>query len=108
MSWFKREELGFCVSYIDQKHESLIKEVQNMRAGLESLENQIADLKLELWMYKTIAPKVEYRILFRQPKNYLSGYHKECAELEAKGWHIKRVSDCGKYEIWMPLPELPK
>lgn len=101
MKWFKKkEEQGWvCLGTVTQDQ---IKELQKQ---ISVLQTDMDWIKTELWIYKTICPKVDYRFFCRQPVNYLNKYDSEVAKLEKQGWHIKRVSDCGKYEIWMPPQE---
>jgi len=100
MGWFKKNEEP------DEKRIFMVDDFsKEIKGHIQNIQSQIKELQLGLWIYKTICPQVEYEVLFREPGSWASNYDAKCKNLEAKGWHIKRVSDCGRYEIWMPLPK---
>ncbi len=77
------------------------EEMEKLKNDVYVLKLQVEDLKQDLFVVNSVCQKKEYRVLYRH-KLFLNGYDGETHELRKMGWHIDRVSDDCKYEIWMP------
>lgn len=91
-----------------KEREDLKKEIQLLKDKISNLEYTVKDLKIQLWICNTVSSQIQYKAMERNPNSWMSDYDNKCRELEKNGWYIKRVSDCGKYEIWVPREEKMK